>query len=97
MSGARGRSLKVQLTLLCLGLLVPTLVFVGVLFWRLSASETSRAQEEAAGASKALANALDRETIGVLTTLQALATSPSLQTGDLPAFYQQISEMRRLQ
>ena len=96
-AGPRGRSLKNQLTLLCLGLLVPTLVFVAVLFWRISESETNRAQEEAAGLSRALANALDREVIGVLTTLQALATSPSLQSGDLPAFYAQISEMRRLQ
>ena len=38
----RGRSLRAQLTLLCLGLLVPTLVFVGVLFWRISTSETER-------------------------------------------------------
>ncbi|MGI4810608.1 MAG: ATP-binding protein, partial [Janthinobacterium lividum] len=93
----RGRSLRAQLTLLCLGLLVPTLVFVGVLFWRISTSETGRAEEQARSQSRALANALDREVIGVLTTLQALATSPSLQTGDLPEFYRQIGEMRRLQ
>ena len=97
MNDTRGRSLKFQLTLLCLGLLLPTLVFVGVLFWRLSDSETNRAQEEAVGTSRALANALDREIMGVLTTLQALGTSPSLQSGDLAAFYDQISEVRRLQ
>ncbi len=97
MNSSRGRSLKFQLALLCLGLLLPTLVFVGVLFWRLSDSETQRAQEEALGTSRALANALDREIVGVLTTLQALGTSPSLQSGNLAAFYDQINELRRLQ
>ena len=97
MNSSRGRSLKIQLTLLCLGLLLPTLVFVGVLVWRLTDSETNRAQEEALGTSRALANALDREIVGVLTTLQALGTSPSLQTGDLAAFYDQINDVRRLQ
>ena len=97
MNTTRGRSLKFQLTLLCLGLLIPTLIFVGVLFWRLTDSETNRAQEEAINTSRALANALDREIVGVLTTLQALGTSPSLQSGDLAAFYDQVSEVRRLQ
>ena len=97
MNKPRGRSLKSQLALLCLGLLIPTLIFVGVLFWRLTESETYRAQEEAIGTSRALANALDREVDGVLTTLQALSTSPSLQAGDLAAFYDQITEIRRKQ
>ena len=93
----RGRSLRAQLILLCLSLLAPTLFFVGVLFWRLSASEAARAEAEVAAASRALANALDREVVGVLTTLQALSTSPSLQSGDLTAFYAQISQVQRLQ
>lgn len=97
MFSARDRSLKTQLTLLCLGLLIPTLVFVGVLFWRLAISENNRAHEEALGASRSLANSLDREIVGVLTTLQALGTSPSLQSGDLAAFYAQMTEVRQEQ
>ena len=93
----RERTLKSQLAVLCIGLLVPTLLFVAILLWRFAASERSRAEEEARGVSHALAVALDREIGGVLTTLQALATSPSLQTGDFAAFYAQASEMRRLQ
>ncbi len=97
MSISRSRSLRSQLTLLCLGLLIPTLAFVAILFWRLTESETHRAEEAAAGTSRGLANALDREVVGVLTTLQALGTSPSLQSGDLAAFYDQVTEVRRLQ
>ncbi len=93
----QGRPFRWQLMLLCTGLLVPTVIFVGVLLWRLAGSERSRAEEEALGISHALAVTLDREILGVLTTLQALATSPSLQSGDLASFYEQISSMRQLQ
>ena len=93
----RVRSLKRQFTTLCLGLLGPTLVFVGVLLWQFAASERHRIEAEARALSSGVAVALDREINGVLTTLQALATSPSLQAGDLPAFYAQAGEIRRLQ
>ncbi len=93
----RERTLKSRLAFLCVGLLAPTLLFVAVLLWRFAVSERNRAEEEARGVSHALAVALDREIVGVLTTLQALATSPSLQTGDLEAFYVQVSEVQHLQ
>ena len=92
-----GRSLKWQLSKLCLGLLLPTLAFMGVLLWEFAASERSRVEEQARFLSRSLAIALDREVNGVLATLQALATSPSLQTHDLAALYAQASEIRRLQ
>ncbi len=97
MTRVRGRRLKSQLVLLCGGLFIPTLLFVGVLLWQLAMSERSRAEEQATRLSHAEAVALDREIFGVLTTLQALATSPSLQTGDLAGFYAQAGEIRRLQ
>ncbi|MGI3899885.1 MAG: ATP-binding protein [Janthinobacterium lividum] len=95
--GRGSRSLKRQFTTLCLGILIPTLVFVGVLLWRYAASERVRAEEESKALSHGLAVALDREINGVLTTLQALGTSPSLQTGNLATFYAQVTEIRRLQ
>lgn len=93
----RGHSLRWHLTTLCAGLLIPTLLFVGVLLWNLARSERARTEEAARSLSHGLAVALDREIIGVLTTLQALATSPSLQSGDLPAFYDQVTQINRLQ
>ena len=92
-----GRSLRRQLAMLCVALLLPTLAFVGILLWQFAASERSRVEEQARGLSRSLAVALEREANGVLTTLQALATSPSLQTRDLTAFYAQATEIRRLQ
>lgn len=96
-SARRGLSLRWQLAVLCLGLLVPTLLFVGVLLWQFASSERGRVEAEARSFSIGVAVALDREINGVLSTLQALSTSPSLQTGDLAAFYAQASEIHRLQ
>ena len=93
----RERSLDWQLVRLSLALLVPTLAFVGILLWRFAASERTRVEEEARDLSRDFAVALDREINGVLTTLQALATSPSLQTGDLAGFYKQVEVVSRFQ
>jgi hypothetical protein len=49
------------------------------------------------GIPREFAVALDREIYGVLTTLQALATSPNLQSGDYTGFYKQVVEVSRLQ
>ncbi|XYD09099.1 response regulator [Methylobacterium sp. NMS12] len=93
----RARTLRWQFITLCLGVLIPTLLFVGVLLWRFAASERSRIEQEVQARAHGLAVALDREMNGVFTTLQALGTSPSLQTRDLAAFYAQMSEVHRLQ
>ena len=93
----RPRPLRWQFVRLGLGLLLRTLLFVGVLLWQFAASERNRVEQDVRARAHGLAVTFDREINGVLTTLQALATSPSLQTGDLPAFYAQMSEVRRLQ
>jgi hypothetical protein len=49
------------------------------------------------GIAREFAVALDREIYGLLTTLQALATSPNLQSGDYTGFYKQVVEVSRLQ
>ena len=97
MSTPRERSLRWHLATLSVGLLVPTLVFIGVLLWRLSLSERKGVEAQARDLSRTIAVALDREINGVLTTLQALSTSPSLQSGDLAGFYRQAREVSRLQ
>ena len=93
----RPRSLNLQLAALILGLVVPTLVFVAVLLWQLSFSERSRVEDETRALSRGFAVAVDREVNGVLTTLQALATSPNLQSQDFEGLYRQASEVARLQ
>ena len=80
------RPLRWQFLTLFVGLLVPTLLFVGVLLWRFAASERTRVEQDVQTRAHGLSVAFDREIHGVLTTLQALATSPSLAAHDLPAF-----------
>ena len=91
------RPLRWQFLTLFVGLLIPTLLFVGVLLWRFAASERTRVEQDVQTRAHGLSVAFDREIHGVLTTLQALATSPSLATHDLPAFYAQMQEISRLQ
>ena len=93
----QGRSLKWQLAQLILGIIVPALTFAGILLWQFSISERNRVEGETQGLSREFAVALDREINGVLTTLQALATSPSIQSRDFATFYKQASEVSRLQ
>ncbi|WP_244478968.1 ATP-binding protein [Methylobacterium sp. Leaf106] len=91
------RPLRWQFLTLFVGLLVPTLLFVGILLWRFAASERTRVEQDVQTRAHGLSVAFDREIHGVLTTLQALATSPSLVAHDLPAFYVQMQEITRLQ
>ena len=93
---ARGRSLRWQLLTLCFGILLPTLLFVGVLLWRVATSERNRVEEQATALARDLAVTFDREVDGVLATMQALGTSPSLQSRDFAGFYAQASEVRRM-
>ncbi|MGU3362280.1 ATP-binding protein [Methylobacterium sp. M6A4_1b] len=91
------RPLRWQFLILFVGLLVPILLFVGVLLWRFAASERTRVEQEVQTRAHSLSVAFDREIHGVLTTLQALASSPSLVSHDLRAFYAQMQEISRLQ
>ena len=93
----RGHSLRWHLSALCVVLLLPALLFVGVLLWNYAHSERTRTEDLARSLSHSLAVSLDREIVGVLTTLEALATSSSLQTGDLATFYEQVLPLSRLQ
>ncbi len=96
-SQSRERSLRWHLTLLSIGLLLPTVAFIGVLLWQVSVSERKAVEAQARDLSHTIAVALDREVNGLLTTLQALSTSPSLQSGDLAAFYRQVQDVSQLQ
>jgi PAS domain S-box-containing protein len=92
-----GRSLGWHLAALVIGLVVPTLVFVGVLLWQYAASERARVEDQVQGEARRLAAAIDREVVGVTTTLEALVTAPSLRNGDLGAFHEQAKEVQRRQ
>src|SRR5690242_9585840 len=54
--------------------------------WRAAEAERDRSRQDALGLARRLAADVDRELDGVVLTLQALAASPALQTGDLATF-----------
>jgi PAS domain S-box-containing protein len=82
-------SIRAQLLLYALALLLPALVFSGLMIIRSAALEREAMEREVRDVVRSVAIAIDRELAGTLTTLKALASSPSLQEGDLKAFYGQ--------
>jgi hypothetical protein len=55
--------------------------------------ERARLVRDSIATARALTSAMDRELAGVQSALFALATSPHLTSGDLPAFYRQAKEV----
>jgi signal transduction histidine kinase/ActR/RegA family two-component response regulator len=88
------RPLRVHLLILVLGAMLPGLVLTGVLVWRAFANNRALAERRLLDSARVDAAALDREFAGIIHVLEALATSPTLDTGDLAAFH---AEARRIQ
>jgi signal transduction histidine kinase/ActR/RegA family two-component response regulator len=88
------RPLRVHLLFLVLGAMLPGLVLTGVLVWRAFASNRALAERRLLDSARVDAAALDREFWGAIHVLEALATSPTLDSGDLAAFH---AEGRRIQ
>jgi signal transduction histidine kinase/CheY-like chemotaxis protein len=86
-----------QLSLLVVGTLAPVLmlaVAAGVLLVR---HERNTMQEEAIGRTRSAMSAVDALINGHLTTLQALAASRALETGNIRAFYEETRRVLRAQ
>lgn len=67
--------------------LVPSFVFAGVLMQRNHAAQESTLETLIVATSRSLVQGVEREINANVTTLQVLATSPSLQAGDYRDFY----------
>lgn len=94
----QGLSARRHLALFAVALAVPMLAFVGFLLWQFAEAERVRYDGRVREVSRDLVVALDRELIGLQSTLRALATSPALEGArDLAAFHRQASEVRRIQ
>jgi len=74
--------------------MLPGLVLTGVLVWRAFASNRALAERRLLDSARVDAAALDREFAGTISVLQALGTSPTLDSGDLAAFH---AEGQRIQ
>jgi signal transduction histidine kinase/CheY-like chemotaxis protein len=74
--------------------MLPGILLTGILVWRAFANNRDLGERRLLDSASVDAAALDREFVSAISILQALATSPTLDRGDLEAFH---AEGRRVQ
>ena len=82
-------SIQAQFLLYSAALLIPALIFSGLMIVRSASLERAAMEGEIDNVVRALATAIDRDLSATTTTLNALASSPALTDGDIKAFYNQ--------
>ena len=90
-AGPRSRPIAVYLFVLALVALVPAFAFSAVLLQRNNEAQESVVETLITGTTRSIMQAVDREVFANISTLRVLATTPSLQRGDLTAFYNHVS------
>ena len=78
--------LRSVLVILVVAVLVPMLAFTGIVMVMLGRQQRAAAERGAIETARALMNALDESLKSTMTTLDALASAPALETGDLRTF-----------
>jgi PAS domain S-box-containing protein len=91
-SFGRALSIRALLVAIAVALMLPTLGFAAFLLWRVAENEEASVTGEAQAAAQRVIASVDQDLTGMLAALQALATSPSLQTGELAAFHAQANQ-----
>ena len=89
-------TMRGYLVLLTLAILLPVLVFSGVLYLRYYNAEQERIESDLLNDARQLALTVDRDLAGLLNTLQTLATSTRLAENDYAGFYQQAERVRAM-
>jgi PAS domain S-box-containing protein len=89
-------SLQAQFLFYSSALLLPALIFSGLMFLRSASLERQGMERQIKDVVRSVSVAIDRELAATTTTLQALASSPSLADGDLKAFYGQAVAAQRV-
>jgi PAS domain S-box-containing protein len=89
-------SIRRHLTALVLAVLVPMLVFAGLLLWQVAHTQRQELQEDAVRLADTLTARVDRQLLGFVWALQVLASSPALDRGDIDALYRHAAEMKRI-
>lgn len=89
----RAPTIRQWLALLLAAFIVPATLAVLALFLHSYARERAGVERATLDVSRALMQAIDRELASARAALQALATSPSLDTNDLHAFHAQAIEV----
>jgi PAS domain S-box-containing protein len=89
-SGNRRRvSIRFRLASLVVACVLPVWVAAGFLVYYNYQSRRALTEQRMLETARALTMVIDRELVNMQASLNALATSPSLVSGDLPAFYRQ--------
>lgn len=82
----RGFSTQVYLILLVIALIGPGLIFTAILLVRYAATERARFEQDARENVRSIALSIDRDTAGLVSVLQTLATSQRLKDADFDSF-----------
>lgn len=88
----RGFSTRTYLIALSLLLVIPVLAIAAYVTYRFVESEHQRFEQQARDLARRGVLAIEREFADFTATLELLATSPTLDTGDLGEFHRQASE-----
>jgi signal transduction histidine kinase/CheY-like chemotaxis protein len=91
------RSLRAHLLMLVLGAMLPGTLLTGVLVWRAFADARQTTERRLLESARVDASALDREFEDVISILDALASSPTLDAGDLAGFHAESHRLRATQ
>lgn len=78
----RGFSTQVYLVALVIALIGPGLIFTGILLVRYAGTERARFEQDARETVRSIALSVDRDTAGLVSVLQTLATSPRLKDSE---------------
>jgi signal transduction histidine kinase len=89
-------TMRGNLVLLTLAILLPVLVFSGILYLRYYNAEQQRIEADLLNDARQLALTVDRDLAGLLNTLQTLTTSPRLAEKDYAGFHQQADRVRAM-
>src|SRR5918995_2724416 len=91
--GAIRLSTRSYLVALVVALLIPVLLFSGLLLWRVAQAERGAYQRQALEAALRIAEAVDLELSVAVSALQVLSTSPYIAARDDQAFRDQASKV----
>jgi PAS domain S-box-containing protein len=91
--GAIQLSTRSYLVALVVALLIPVLLFAGLLLWRVAESERGGHQRQALEAALRIAEAVDLDLSVAVSALQVLSTSPYIAARDHQAFREQAAKV----
>ena len=88
-----GTPLRRYLALLCAGLGLPIIAFVGYVLWQFSLVEQARLEREALDTARMAAASLDRDLAELGAELRALTTASSISQDDLEEFHRRSTRL----